>query len=249
MAARRPVAHRVMVGIGVIAVTLGLAPVLAEYAHAATPAPRTRCGAVVVWGVAGSQASPDGIEAAITSAYKAVRPIARVGASQGFENTTSWAWIDRGGGDPSAAGDAEITTLLGSRTVWVHSHLPTAADTSTTGLRTLVLRDVLHDLGLNRPTSGATLSQADRKALTAICTAQAKATVKPTPTLTPKAKTPDRETVVAQQSGSSVNALVAWPVGALVVGLIAFWVTPRPLVRGLVRPLVRRVRARRGGTP
>jgi hypothetical protein len=142
------------------------------WVHAAERGPVTRCGDTVAWEVSGLY-GPDNAGQAVGWAYGQVAPVAGLSPRPSDRGDVVWEWQDRNSGGVYAPGDYPDTALVGGREFWTHAK-DSSGPTSLTAVKAMVLADVLHDLGVERPTSTAAgLSAADRRAVRRICAAQA----------------------------------------------------------------------------
>lgn len=247
---------RILIAFGVVSVALALTTVVAGRADAAEPAPRTPCRSDVTWGVQSSLVTPAALPASIAWAYAQVAPVTGVTARAGDADTVRWYWIDTGSNTSAATGDYEDTeSLLDDRPVWVHGHVPADSE-SAASVRQAVLRDVLRDAGVASPTStGAGLSTADGRALTAQCARQA--TTAASPSVSPSAPSePDADAAEIDTADEPATprptpviprTVVLPVVAAIEIGLVLLWLPstrrfPARLTSGLSR--IRRRSAR-----
>lgn len=155
---------RFLVYVGVLLALLGMVGTLPAWGATA----RTACGSTVTWSVSASLVTPGSAEAAVAAAYEQVAGPARLDVQAADAGTVRYLWIDRGTGSSETPATSQGTSVLGGTVYTQHAYLPGAEGTA---LKAQVLRDVLKDLGVTAPTSGATLSAADRAALVEICAA------------------------------------------------------------------------------
>lgn len=196
--------------------------------------PAVFCGYQPTWSVTGSLAVvPDRAQEAIAAAWAQVAPVARLDVQQvASGGDIRWRWLDRGVGDPTPLGTSTGVGLLDEQPYVQHAHDPSSSE----DLRHAVLVDVLRDLGVAQPTSGETLSTADRATVLAQCRAETAATA---PTATPATSSPQPQSGPVQQSRSVAATPAESPgspasetaglalVGAAILGVGAYLLLPR----------------------
>lgn len=168
-----------------LALCFGLAVVAAVPLPAHAASPTVPCGSAVSWSIFRTAATPGEAEAAIADAWSAVASVTGVNATYGDvdgvpDGAVGVTWTWRWGGDGLTSwgpGGRDVDLLREG--VRVHNHAGSYADPdelSSKALRTMILRDVGRDLGVQLSAKNGKLSKGDVAKLQAACPAGAVAT-------------------------------------------------------------------------